>query len=46
MKSWMTIRGVAGRSLPGRQEVVALDMNWVAYKELSMDSMINSPLAT
>ena len=42
-------RGVAGRSLPGRQEVVALDMYWVvAYKELPMalDNMINSPMAS
>ena len=39
-------RGIAGRSFPGRQEVVALDKYWVAYKELPMalDSMINSPM--
>ena len=39
-------RGVAGRCFPGRQEVVALDKYWVAYKELPMalDSMINSPM--
>ena len=42
------IRGVAGRSFPGRQEVVALDNFWVAYKELPMalDGMINSPMAS
>ena len=41
-------RGVAGRSLPGRQEVVALDFYWVAYKKLPMalDNMINSPMAS
>ena len=44
----MTGRGVAGRSLPGRQEVVALDFYWVAYKKLPMalDNMINSPMAS
>ena len=29
-------RGVAGRSFPGRQEVVALENYWVAFKELPM----------
>ena len=41
-------RGVAGRSFPGRQEVVAFDNLWVAFEELPMalGSMINSPMVS
>ena len=50
-KQWAaarTHRGVAGRSFPGRQEVVAFDNLWVAFEELPMalGSMINSPMVS
>ena len=42
----LSLRGVAGKSFAGRQEVVALENYWIACKDLPMALVINSTMAT